>query len=163
MNGLKEDRPVTIRPLDYFQSRIVGCDTRFQRNDYLFYALSMTEYYKVKSTIAACGKKVESHDGMVEDLHLYLRNLRGTAAYWRKALNELIAQIRCLGPPTYFVTLSCNDLHWLDMRRALLIADGRLHEDPSQLDIHDTRLIEKYPVIVSRHFMIRVDALMMLT
>ncbi len=51
----------------------MGSDTRFQRNDYLFYALSMTEYYEVKSTIAACAKKVESHDGMVDDLHLYLR------------------------------------------------------------------------------------------
>ena len=42
-----------------------------QRNDYLFYALSMTEYYEVKSTIASCGKKVESHDGMVEYVQLY--------------------------------------------------------------------------------------------
>ena len=51
----------------------MGSDTRFQLYYYLFYALSMTEYYEVNSTIAACGKKVESHDGMVDDLHLNLR------------------------------------------------------------------------------------------
>lgn len=162
INGLKQSREVKITPLDYFQSRVLGRDLRFQRNDYLFYALSMFEYYRLKSTIAACGRTIEGQEGMVDDVHLYIKNLRGSSAYWRAALNELIAQIRCLGPPSYFITFSCNDLHWLDMKRALLIADGRPNKDPSSLDVHATqRLIEQYPVIVSRHFMIRVKALMM--
>ncbi|KAF9409134.1 hypothetical protein HW555_011413 [Spodoptera exigua] len=133
-NGLKEQRP---------------------RNDYIFYALSMFEYYRVKSTIAACARKVEGENGnRVEDLHLYLKNLRGSAAYWRSALSDLIAQIRCLGPPTYFVTLSCNDLHWKDMKRGLLVSDSKQHIDPDDIDIQETqRLIEMYPVVVSRHFM----------
>ncbi|KNE86955.1 hypothetical protein PSTG_19676, partial [Puccinia striiformis f. sp. tritici PST-78] len=67
INGLKEERPVKITPLDYFQYRILGTDTRFQRTDYLFYALSMFEYYRVKSSIAACAKKIEGQDGQVED------------------------------------------------------------------------------------------------
>lgn len=62
-NGLKEQRPVNISPLDYYQFRILGADSRFQRNDYLFYALSMFEYYRVKSTIAACARKVEGENG----------------------------------------------------------------------------------------------------
>src|SRR5271154_5268824 len=164
VNGFNEKlRSVKITPLDYFQYRILGSDTRFQRTDYLFYALSMFEYYRVKSTIAACGKKVQGQNGIVEDVHLYIKNLRGSGAYWRTALSELIAQIRCLGPPTYFVTFSCNDVNWLDMRKALLIADGRPDEDPRNLDMIATqRLIEDYPVIVSRHFMVRVNALMKL-
>lgn len=94
---------------------------------------------------------------MVEDVHLYSKNLRGTAAYWRKALYELITMIKWIGAPHYRITFCCNDLHWLDMRKALLIADGRPNVD---LDIHETqRLIEKYPVIISRHFMPRVSAL----
>ena len=59
INGFKPTRPVKITPLDYYQYRILGNDLRFQRIDYLFYALSMYEYYKVKSTIAACAKKIE--------------------------------------------------------------------------------------------------------
>lgn len=161
INGLKEDRSVKITPLDYFQYRILGSDTRFQRTDYLFYALSMFEYYRIKSTIAACAKKIEGPGGQVEDIHLYIRKLRGSSAYWRTALNELVAQIRLLGPPTYFVTFSCNDLHWPDMKKALLIADGRPNEDPQSLDALATQVVvEKYPAIVSRHFMIRVSALM---
>ncbi|XP_059150287.1 uncharacterized protein LOC131937110 [Physella acuta] len=121
----------------------------------------MYEYYKVKASISACGKLVQGQDGQVEDIHLYLKNVRGTAAYWQTALNELIGQIRCLGPPTYFVTLSCNDLHWLDMRKALLVADGRPDENPNNLTTYETqRLIEQFPVVVSRHFMIRLNALM---
>ncbi|GFQ72031.1 ATP-dependent DNA helicase [Trichonephila clavata] len=102
VNGLNQPRNIKISPLDYFQYSILGNDTRFQRNDYLFYALSMFEYHRVKSTISACCKKVEGQDGKVDDVHLYLKNLRGSAAYWRTSLNELLAQIRCLGPPTYF-------------------------------------------------------------
>lgn len=113
-NGFNEQRPVRITALDYYQFRILGSDTRFQRNDYLFYALSFFEYYRIKSTISACGKKIVNQEGAVEDVHLYIKNLRGSAAYWRSALNELLAQIRCLGAPTYFVTFSSNDLHWLD-------------------------------------------------
>ncbi|GFR06815.1 ATP-dependent DNA helicase [Trichonephila clavata] len=56
----------------------------------------------------------QSQDGAVEDVHLYVKSLRSSAAYWRSALNELLAQIRCLGPPTYFLTFSSNDLNWLD-------------------------------------------------
>lgn len=161
-NGLNEPtRPVKISPLDYFQYRILGNDPRFQRNDYLFYALSRFEYERVKSTISTCGKKVENNSGRVDDLHLCMKNLRGSAAYWRTAMNELLAQIRCLGPPQYFMTFSCNDLHWLDMKKALFIADGKPDVDPNDFDINEIQcLVEKFPVIVSRHFMIRVNALM---
>lgn len=163
INGLKERRLVKISPLDYYQFRILGNDSRFQRNDYLFYALSMFEYYRVKSTIAACGKKIQGQDGMISDVHLYIKKLRGSAAYWNTALTELLAQIRCLGPPHFFFTSSSNDLHWIDMRKALLIADGRDAVDPDSLTVQETqRLIEKFPTVVSRQFMIRVSALLVL-
>ena len=46
-----------------------------------------------------------------------LPELLGSGEYWNSAM------IRCLGTPHYFVTLSCNDLHWRDMVEALLRAD----------------------------------------
>ncbi|GFY47788.1 helitron_like_N domain-containing protein [Trichonephila inaurata madagascariensis] len=97
---------------------------------------------------------------MVDDIHLYLKNIRGSATYWKTAHNELIAQIRCLGPPHYSLTFSCNDLNWLDMRKALLIADGRPNKDTNELGIYATqRLVEMYPIVVRRQCMIRVNAL----
>ncbi|GFY61705.1 ATP-dependent DNA helicase [Trichonephila inaurata madagascariensis] len=53
-HGLNQPRNIKISPLNYFQYRILGNDTRTQRNDHLFYALSMFEYHKVNSTISAC-------------------------------------------------------------------------------------------------------------
>jgi PIF1-like helicase/Helitron helicase-like domain at N-terminus len=163
INGLNEEREIRITPLDYFQSRILGTDPRFQRIDYLFYALAITEFHRVNGAISTCVKKIQGRDGAVEDVHLVMRSLRGSGAYWKQALNELIGQIRCLGPPTWFITLSCNDLHWLDMIKALLIADNdaRKDEDEPNIVIDDVqKLIEQYPVVVSRHFMRRIKAFM---
>ncbi|GFR26380.1 ATP-dependent DNA helicase [Trichonephila clavata] len=78
--------------------------------------------------------------GMVNNTHLYLKNLRGSAVYWKTAHNELIGQIRGMEPPHYFLTFSWTDLNWFDMRKALLIADKRPNEDPNGLDIYTTHL-----------------------
>ena len=102
INGLNNNRPVRITPLDYFQYRLMGEDPRFQKTDYLFYALSMYEYLRAKSNIAVCGKKVKQNNALVQDIHLYVKNLRGSGAYWTTALNQLLAQIATLGVPTYF-------------------------------------------------------------
>ncbi|KAG5872171.1 hypothetical protein JTB14_010732 [Gonioctena quinquepunctata] len=122
----------------------------------------MLEFYRVKSVIAACARRVEGENGnRIEDLHLYLKNLRGSAAYWCSALSNLLAGKRCSEPPNYFITLSCNDLQWKDMKKVLLMTDGREHIDPDDIDIHETqRPIDMYPVVVSRHSMVRVKAIM---
>ncbi|GFT53953.1 helitron_like_N domain-containing protein [Nephila pilipes] len=90
-----------------------------------------------------------------------MRSIRGSSAYWRTAMNEIIAFIKCVGLPTWFITLSCNDLTWLDMRKALLIADKRPDVNPASICIDEAQqLIEMYPVVLSRHFSIRVNAFM---
>ena len=45
---------------------------------------------------------------------MFIKNIRGTAAYWKDQLFDLLAKINTLGPPTFFVTLTANDLHWPD-------------------------------------------------
>ena len=127
----------------------------------LYRCLNTLEYSRQSVHDNACGRAIRRQEGIVEDLHSYLKNLRGSASYWRTAHKELIAFICCLGPPTWFLTLSYNDLNWIDMRKSLLIADGRLDEDPCLLNIDEVqRLIELYPVVLSRHFSRRVDACM---
>ncbi|CAH1730855.1 unnamed protein product [Aphis gossypii] len=61
----------------------------------------MFEYKRIKATIQACLKKLVSSDGKIEDLHLITKAFRGSSAYWRTALNEFVAKIRSLGPPTF--------------------------------------------------------------
>ncbi|GFT03662.1 helitron_like_N domain-containing protein [Nephila pilipes] len=77
--------------------------------------------------------KIRNKEGAIDDVHLQMRCFRGSSAYWRIAMNELITFIKRLGPPTWFITLSCNDLDWLDRRKALLIANKRPHVDPASI------------------------------
>lgn len=162
-NGFGEQRNVPITPLDYFQARVMGSDKRFHRTDYLFFALSVVEYYRTKSSVSvSCRfKKGEgTPQGLVDNIHLTMRNIRGSAAYWKRCCAELIAMVRSLGAPTWFATFSCNDLNWEDMTKALLIADGRFDIEPEELSYQERlELVEKYPVVISRQFMLRVSAL----
>ena len=36
----------------------------------------------------------------------FMKNIRGTASYWKDQLLDLLAKINTLGPPTFFVTRS---------------------------------------------------------
>ncbi|XP_047025515.1 uncharacterized protein LOC124634135 [Helicoverpa zea] len=69
--------------------------------------------------------------------------------------------VRTLGPPTWFMTFSCNDLNWPDMTKALLIAEGRDVNEAESLTFPERlQLVQKHPVVVSRQFTVRVNALM---
>ena len=80
---------------------------------------------------------------------MYIKIIRGSGAYWNSTLNELLAMIRCLGPPHYFLTLSCNDLHRRDMVEELLRADD---DTTNESLIKRQKLVEKYTLVVSFNF-----------
>lgn len=102
-NGLHEPlRTYPITPLDYFQARIMCQDPRFQRNDYLFYSLSVMEYYRARQNVGVCLRLRQGNnrpEGLVQNLHINMRALRGSNAYWQTACSGLIAMVRNLGPP----------------------------------------------------------------
>ena len=41
-----------------------------------------------------------------------MRNIPESPAYWKKLMYEVVAVIKQLGIPTWFMTLSCTDLRW---------------------------------------------------
>jgi hypothetical protein len=41
---------------------------------------------------------------------LFLRQIPGSPPYWQKFMYEVVAMIKQLGIPTWFMTLSCADL-----------------------------------------------------
>ncbi|CAG4975814.1 unnamed protein product [Parnassius apollo] len=107
------------------------------------------------------GHGEQTPQGLVDNMHLTMRNIRGSASYWQKCCSELIAMVRTLGPPTWFLTFSCNDLNWPDMIKALLIADGRDIDDVDRLSFPERlNLVQKHPVVLARQFTVRVNALM---
>ena len=117
----------------YYQQRILNVDSRFARNiEYIACAQYSTELKQLKGdagialklTRGRCIRGQSVNAGMlknasvVQDLirteHAYkfLKNIRGSPAYWQHQLYEVLAMIRSLGIPTWFLTLSAADLHW---------------------------------------------------
>ena len=41
-----------------------------------------------------------------------MSNVKRTPAYWKQFLLEVLAMVKQLRVPTYFLTLSCADLRW---------------------------------------------------
>ena len=47
-----------------------------------------------------------------EQAYKFLKNVRGSPAYWQNELYDVLAMLCRLGIPTWFLTLSAADLHW---------------------------------------------------
>ena len=51
---------------------------------------------------------------LIREDHAYrfMKNIRGSPAFWQRQLYEVLAMIRSLDIPTWFLTLSAADMHW---------------------------------------------------
>lgn len=133
----------TISPPNYFQSRIMGSDVRFKRNDYLFY----TTESNIISTFAARKSNIKWWK-----IFIYM---------WRTCADE-----KHIG--TQHLSSSSHKSNVLDHRTtsrqsAVPIFTGPMEMHPKTVSAFEAqKLNEKYPVVVSRQFMIRVNVLMSL-
>ena len=50
-----------------------------------------------------------------DEAYNFMNTLKGTPAYWKRFLYEVLAMIKQLGLPTFFMTLSCADLRWNEL------------------------------------------------
>ena len=129
----------------YYQQRLLNVDGQFANNiEYLFCAQYATEIKQIRDSaqIAVWLKRGRTVDGKritagmlknkdtvnklvhSEDAYKFLRQGRGSPAYWQHELYELLAMLRCLGIPTWFLTLSAADLHWVEMLETIAIHKG---------------------------------------
>ena len=60
-----------------------------------------------------------------EPAYKFLKNNRGSPAYWQHELYDVLAMLCSLGIPTWFLTLSAEDLHWPEMIQAVALQLGR--------------------------------------
>ena len=54
------------------------------------------------------------------------KTLKGSKRYWRAAFVQLMAMCIEYGAPEFFLTLTANEMGWVDLRRA---CDGRTHSE----------------------------------
>ena len=101
------------------------------------------------------GTSMEENPDVHENCYSFMRDIRGTAAYWQSTKIQLFAMLRTLGPPTFFITFSADDHHWKDLTIVLAKCTGRVlsEADVDQLSQEEKRqLMTSNPVVTARHF-----------
>ena len=131
--GYKVERETKLSPVKYFNQRLLNYKQKFAADsDYIFYALSVMLQLNLNSQINIAMKKVCSNQltaGMLsnnfsetvksfiakDEGFNFMNSIKGTPAYWKKFLFEILAMVKQLGLPTFFMTLSCADLRWNEL------------------------------------------------
>ena len=92
----------------------------------------------------------------------YSQRAKGSAGYWRAKRAELYSWINYHveqkhGAPNIFITLSCAEYHWPDIKR--LMADRFECVDLESPDLEEayTKIINEYTIIIQEYFQARVE------
>ena len=78
-----------------------------------------------------------------------MSSIKGTPAYWKKILHQVLAMVKQLGTPTFFLTYSCADLRWNGLISIIFKLNGIdiAVEDIDRLSYHERcDTLNKYPV-----------------
>ena len=105
-------------------------------------------------------------DTYISMLRYFSRNIKGSDNYWRSKTEELEQWIahhisRGRGPPTFFITFSCAENWWPDLRRLLGQLEDKAGNIASAAAIRNNSFSDmrnaakKYPLFVNDFFMKR--------
>ena len=176
--GYKVQRNIPLSPVNNFNQRLLNCSQKFvSDSDYIFFVHSVLQQMQISNQINIAMRKVATTNltaGMLsrnfketmqqfiasDEAFSFMNTIKGTPAYWKKSLHEVLAMVKQLGLPTFFFTLSCADLRWNELISKILKLEGSvLSEDEIQDLSYQNRckLLNKNPVLVSRHFQLRVE------
>ena len=106
--------------------------------------------------------RLDDNPHLRENCYSFMRDIRGTQAYWNSVKIQLYAMFRTLGPPTFFITLSADDNNWTDLMVVLSKCKGQnlSKEQASALSSSEKRaLMTTNPVVTARHFAHRFQCL----
>ena len=96
-----------------------------------------------------------------EQAYKFLKNIRGSPAYWQSELYDVLAMLRSLGIPTFFLTLSAADLHWPEMIQAVASQYGMCipRDVITQMSVAEKSwVLRQNPVTGVHKFHSRVDS-----
>jgi len=95
-----------------------------------------------------------------DDAFTFMNTLKGTPAYWKRFLFEVLAMVKQLGLPTFFMTLSCADLRWNELVEIITKLQGNYisEEEINNLNYYQrTEILNSNPVLLARHFQYRIQ------
>ena len=87
-----------------------------------------------------------------------LKEVRGTPAYWQKVHYDV--QIRQLGLPTWFLTLSAAEMKWPEVIQIIARQYGTKLSDEDVMNMtweEKSSFLKRNPVTAARHFQYRLD------
>ena len=139
--GFTSERDIKLSPVKYFNARLLNCSGRFATNpEYLFFAQFIIEQKKVSDSISVAMKKICSHQITAASIrtekqslqnlickdqaYLFMRQIPGSPPYWQRFMFEVVAMVKQLGIPTWFMTLSCADLRWPELFQIIARTQG---------------------------------------
>ena len=175
--GYMEERKIKLSPVKYFNARLLHYSGRFATNsEYLFFAQFVTEQKTVADSINIALKKIQGQPITASQIksdvnklkslvcqdqaYLFLRQIPGTPPYWQKFMYEVVAMVKQLGIPTWFMTLSCVDLRWPELFQVVARTQGRdiTEEEVEALSyVERCQMLNANPVVVAKHFQHRVE------
>ena len=175
--GYTTERKIQLTPTKYFNARLLHHSGRFANNpEYLFFPQFIIEQKKVSDSINIALKKVHGQPvtashirSSVQTLqnlicqdqaYLFLRQIPGTSPYWQRFMYEVVAMVKQLGIPTWFMTLSCADLRWPELFQIISRMQGKdiTDEEVDALSYDEKcKMLNLNPVIVAKHFQYRVE------
>ena len=80
------------------------------------------------------------------------------SAYWKKFLCQVLAMVKQLGLPTFFMTLSCADLRWNELISIISKRESLSDEQINNMSYFERcSYLNLNPVLLARHFQYRVE------
>ena len=175
--GYTDERNIKLSAVKYFNARLLHYSGRFATNsEYLFYAQFVLEQKKVADSINIALKKIQGQPITVSQIrsdvnkfnslvcqdqaYLFLRQVPGTPPYWQRFMYEVVAMVKQLSIPTWFMTLSCADLRWPELFKIVARTQGRdiTEEEVEALSyVERCKMLNANPVVTAKHFQHRVE------
>ena len=166
----------------YFQQHLLNVDGCFSRNiEYIFCAQYISDIQQIQSDANLAvhlsrGRTLNRQKitaGVLQDpvtlqqlirteqAYKFLKNVRGSPSFWQSELYDVLALLKTLGIPTWFLTLSAADLHWPEMIQAIASQYGmRIQSDSvNEMSVADKSLfLWQNPVTGVRMFQHHVES-----
>jgi len=182
LNSYTASRKKNITVRKYFNQRLLHADGRFAEDvPYLLAAQYVTEAKQVQDEASIAlrqmagatvgGRKMQARDLKdVSNLRAlvrkdvavkFMKNIRGSPAYWKIVLHDCVAQVRQLGEPTWFLTLSAAETHWPEPIQAIGRQYGYKFTEDEVAHMpweEKASWIRKNPITTARVFQARVNA-----
>ena len=93
---------------------------------------------------------------------LFINEIKDTPAYWERFQGEVLAIVKQLGCPTFFLTLSCPNLRWNKLVAiiSMLNSLGLNHKYVEDLNyLERCNFLNSNTVFLTRHFQHRIEIL----